>query len=505
MASNTLLADNRIKNFLVLLPALAIAAWIASEIGSEDYLVPAVVTGAFGAVVVFNTFTKSIRLESSVLCFLLVGYLVGNRGFAELTFAPPFFPGEVCLALISAATLIRFVVTREWIDMSGFMATCILAFCVLGALRLAMDFSSYRMEAVRDSAMVYYSLYFFFGRQLALRADSKSMLEKSLRFSFIAMLPLLVVQRFAPDLFMTNAEASVVYQRNDLLTIFAAGGVFFMYTRPKLYRWAWVQAALIIFYMGYIAEGVTRASLLGLCVGSIPILVAGRKKFLLYPAAVVVLGGVALGTLTLATTQSNDSEATRIAEKALSIVDFSGEAKYDSEVGDLKSGTNEFRRTLWQSFFDETNSVSPWFGRGFGYDFLAHYEDTYQTGKWEGLRSAHNYYVTLYGRMGIIGSLVFAAITLQVIVGGLRAAWAASAGWLALADLSYWCGAWAILVASAVGVVLEGPVGAIVFWSFLGVATGTFQVAEQKRRDRLEREAQPLLSLAEMGSLYGGF
>jgi hypothetical protein len=504
MASNTLLADNRIKNFLVLLPALAIAAWIASEIGSEDYLVPAVVTGAFGAVVVFNTFTKSIRLESSVLCFLLVGYLVGNRGFAELTFAPPFFPGEVCLALISAATLIRFVVTREWIDMSGFMATCILAFCVLGALRLAMDFSSYRMEAVRDSAMVYYSLYFFFGRQLALRADSKSMLEKCLRFSFIALVPLALMERFTPDSLMSGGDASIFYQRNDLLTTFAASAVFFMYTRPKLYRWAWVQAVLIVFFIAYIAEGVTRASLLGLCVGSIPILVAGRRKFLLYPGAVLMLGVVALTALTFVTQSTEDSEASRIVEKARSMVDISGDASYNTALGDIKSGNNEFRRTLWQSFVEETNSVSPWFGRGFGYDFLAHYEDSYGRGKFEGLRSAHNYFVTLYGRMGIIGSLVFATITLQVLMGGVRAGLAVGAGWLPLAELSYWCAAWAILVASALGVVLEGPVGAIVFWSFLGVAAGGYKTAAAQRQARLEKEAEPALSLAEMGLLYGG-
>ena len=212
-----------------------------------------------------------------------------------MTVAPPFFPGEVCLAAISAAVLIRFVVTREWIDLSGFLSGCIMAFLALGGVRLAVDFGAYRMDALRDSAMVYYAVYFFFGRQLALRPDAKSMLEKCLRFSFVAMLPLLLLERFDPDILASAGEATIFYQRNDLLTTFAAAGVFFMYTRPKLYRWAWVQAALIVIYIAYIAEGVTRASLLGLCVGSIPILVAGRKKFLLYPGAVLVLGIVVLG------------------------------------------------------------------------------------------------------------------------------------------------------------------------------------------------------------------
>ena len=59
---------------------------------------------------------------------------------------------------------------------------------------------------------------------------------------------------------------------------------------------------------------------------------------------------------------------------------------------------------------------------------MAHYEDSYGRGKFEGLRSAHNYFVTLYGRLGVVGSLIFGVITIQLIVGGLRAGLAAGAG-----------------------------------------------------------------------------
>ena len=63
------LADNRIKNALVLLPAFAITIWLASEIGSEDYLIPAVVTCVFAGLVIFNAFTKSIRLSRLCCAF----------------------------------------------------------------------------------------------------------------------------------------------------------------------------------------------------------------------------------------------------------------------------------------------------------------------------------------------------------------------------------------------------------------------------------------------------
>jgi hypothetical protein len=34
-----------------------------------------------------------------------------------------------------------------------------------------------------------------------------------------------------------------------------------------------------------------------------------------------------------------------------------------------------------------------------------------------------------------------------------------------------WCAAWVILVSACFGVVLEGPMGAVVFWTILGLAS----------------------------------
>jgi hypothetical protein len=37
-----------------------------------------------------------------------------------------------------------------------------------------------------------------------------------------------------------------------------------------------------------------------------------------------------------------------------------------------------------------------------------------------------------------------------------------------------WCAAWVLLICAAFGVVLEGPMGAVVFWTILGLANATF-------------------------------
>ncbi len=490
--AQTIILDSRVRSLIVLLPAMGVAMWIASELSSGEFLYPLLIIMAFCALVFFSVFVQVVRVEAAVLNMLLVGYLVGNRGFAELTLAKPFYPGEVALAVICTATLIRYILSRELPDLSGLLARFILIYCFLGGVRLFIDYSTYHMDAARDSAMVYYSLFFFLGRELAIRPESKAMLEKCLRFSFIALVPVALIQRWFPEVFMIN----ILSEKDDILTTFSAVGVFFLYTRPRVYGMKWLRATLIVFYISYIASGVTRASIAALLIGTIVLLVARRWKFLGYFVAALVGGITVFGSLSVSFADKSTTDASVMAEKFESMVDFTGNQTYTSDFGSNKAGNNEYRRRLWQSFIDETTEEAPVFGRGFGYNFIARFYDLYHIGdSGETLRSAHNFYVTLYARMGIIGSIVFLLITYQVMAGGVRAAWAVNAGWLPLEDLFFWCGAWAILVAAIFGVVLEGPMGAIVFWSFLGVAVRTVQNAAAEQARSLAEAADTGLDL----------
>ena len=488
----TLFWDSRIRSLVVLLPALGLLVWMASELASEEFIAPGLILAAFMALVVFTSFIRTVRVESISLCLLLTGYLIGNRGFADLTVAKPIYPGEFVLALIVTCMLVRFALDRELPDFSGWTARTIVLFCVLGAVRLALDYKTYRMDALRDSAMVYYAAYFFLGRQLAVRGSGMVVLERCLQFAFLALVPIAIIQRVDPDLLATSTgQFTPLFQKDDLLTTFTAVGVFVLYTRPKLYRWNWLRVSLILFYFAYVAIGITRASLAGLIVGSGLLFVAGQRKFLVYPIVAIILGLTVLGGLAGSFGGSRANSTDVLVEKLASMADISGAPGAATDYSELKAGNNRWRRELWASFIDDT-SVSPVFGRGFGFDFLAHF---LEEGEGEtGLRAAHNFYVTFYGRMGIIGIVVFLIITVQIIVGGIRAALAVRAGWLPLPFLSFWCSIWAILVAATVGVVLEGPVGAVVFWSFFGIAVETYKMASDQHRRALQSRLDELAS-----------
>lgn len=498
--------DSRFRSLLVLVPALILAVWIASEAASEEFLVPLIATIGFVSLVVFSVFVQSVRFETAVLNLLLVGYLVGNRGFAEITVAKPLYPGEICMVIVLLAMTARYILTRELPDFSGTLARTILIFLVLGAVRLALDFQDYRLDAVRDAAMVYYALYFFFGRQMAVSQGSRAVLEKCLKFSCIALVPISLAHRFAPGLLLNNGYMGLLFQKDDLLTTFAAVIVLILYTRPKMFRQAWPRIAMILFFIAFVFNGITRASLVALVAGSVPLLIAGHRKFMFYPVVAGVLGVTLLAGLTVTFEGGELTELDAVTDKFYSIVDFTGTHQYTTDLGRYKSDTNEFRRTLWQSFVDETNATSPLFGRGFGYDFIARFlNGNIESDPGGGLRSAHNFYITLYGRMGILGSLVLGAITWQIIIGGIRAGQAARQGLLPVSDLGFWCATWAILTSAAFGVVLEGPVGAVVFWMLLGVAVRTQQDALAAAREATEEEPENVPVLTSAGGARLGY
>jgi O-antigen ligase len=69
--------------------------------------------------------------------------------------------------------------------------------------------------------------------------------------------------------------------------------------------------------------------------------------------------------------------------------------------------------------------------------------------------------------MGIVGLLPFLAIAALMIQGVLRAVRRQRDD---TAASSLWCSALLIFTSACFGIVLEGPMGAVVFWTILGLA-----------------------------------
>ena len=104
--------------------------------------------------------------------------------------------------------------------------------------------------------------------------------------------------------------------------------------------------------------------------------------------------------------------------------------------------------------------------------------------------------------MGIMGFLSFAVIVWCIIREAMRAARRVARREAEVSSLAFWTGAIIILGSASFGVVLEGPMGGILFWSFLGLASS--QLHEEKQSNskadvedtKVSRKPAPQLATA---------
>ncbi len=150
--------------------------------------------------------------------------------------------------------------------------------------------------------------------------------------------------------------------------------------------------------------------------------------------------------------------------------------------------TAAWRTGWWENLYDGVMSRDPVIGLGFGenlsdYNTLINEENI---GTFP-VRSPHNYNVTVFPRMGILGFMIWVGIfSLGVVIPLWKLARPFNpAERVEVRDRTFWVAAIiAIWVNSSFGVLMEGPVDGIPFWLILGLIAG--QANSPKARSRLE-------------------
>lgn len=157
-----------------------------------------------------------------------------------------------------------------------------------------------------------------------------------------------------------------------------------------------------------------------------------------------------------------------------------------SEIVENAQGTKRARLIAWQQVVRYTldDPERTTVGVGFGPDFLQLSNGDLPIGRGIGVRSPHNYLVTCFARLGIVGLALVVAllvrlltVTLRIIRGGPPDELTSLCVLLVLS----------LLIAALLGVILESPFGATPFFWAAGILLG----GDRARRARLRREAQP--------------
>ncbi len=474
--------QSRHRESLIYAAGLILAAIIGFRIADGAYLLPGLV-GAFAlaAIVVYL-----IRLPIDVLVMgaVIFGYIVGNRGFAQLMIpGVPLLPAEAALGLGLGWRLGRCAIERRLPFRGDALDWTILAWLVAGALRFAFDFPRFGWDALRDFATVYYALFYFVIREMIDDARSRQFLRRSL-ISGILVLPVAYTLSVAfPELFTERLAlrgVPLLFYKGDLVyTVLAAGSVLLFHEARGR---SWMRGIAILMGL-YVAAGDSRASLLGLLLVILMLALAHRWRYPLAQSG--LLAGALAVAILIATVGDHGGLQQRLhgaQDRIRSLVDPFGQATYTSADSYFKGDNNAFRTVWWRLVIAETWERAPVVGLGFGYDLANDFVLLYNP---EGAdefnaRSPHNIFLTVFGRMGLVGLAGWCWFCVTLFA----KTWQILRSDRGEAEGGKWAALCAILVSATFGVVLEGPMGAVVFWTLLGLAATPSMRSETNAPER---------------------
>lgn len=495
----------RLRNSLGAIVACLVAVMLGWRVAEGSYALPALASVAIIAAIAMRL--TRLPLDVLVLGLLLIGYIDGNRGFAQLMPYPgiPLLPAEIGLALAVGWRGLRCAFERRLPFRRDPLNWVILAWLVVGTARVLFDVPRFGLLAIRDYAVVYYALFFFLAQDMARDPRVRRYLSGCLLVATLLLLPLFALTHLFPEFFLfrlTFRGNPLIFYKGDLLTTLLGIGSLVLFLRSKP-RYRAVAVALSGMCFLLVAAGDNRASLLAIGFAGLILLLARRWQ---YPALQGAVAVASLLTILMLVHLFGNAWAERkldgVNDRLASIVDFSGTGRYTSEQNHNKGENNRFRTVWWKTVVQETWTANPVFGLGFGTDIARSFVGEYFPDSGEDFlaRSPHSVFVTAFGRMGLVGLGVWLIFCWMLV----RATWRAVRHTEEKENWALWCGACVILVSASLGVVLESPMGAVLFWTLLGLGHAAAKPAEgESQKPEGKRTTTESAEVSAAGQLGG--
>ncbi|MDD3179873.1 MAG: O-antigen ligase family protein [Opitutaceae bacterium] len=433
--------------------------------------------GAFLVLASLQRWT-GIRAETWILCSVLIGYIVGNRGFAQqlLPGTLPLLPAEAALMSCGVIVLVRGAMARRFPIDKDSLSLAILAWMVISLARLPWDMRTHGFIALRDAATVYYAAFFFITVYAARQVTDQKALAAALTIALGLLPPLFFLSNALPYFFTHQLALNgvpLIVIKPDLASTYSGAALLWFYFRQRAKQGAaWLNLVFFLGNFALFAYAIGRSTIVAMMGVCLLLFYAREGRFVLRFAAVAVLAMTI--SVAVAIFQDRDLSQTHaygFLEKARSILDVSGSGAYQSSAALSSPDNNRFRLVWWRQVLQETFAGGPIFGLGWGYDLAAGFSREYFGLEDESftVRSPHNILITLFGRSGFLGLASFLAVVAAGAAQGFGAI-RRHRDSPAYGTVALWTGGGLYFVCACFGVVLEGPMGAIPFWIILGLA-----------------------------------
>ena len=452
-----------------------LAVWLGFGVATHDYTLT-LVASTIGLWALLEWLRGPLP-EAWVLAAALFGYVIGNRGFAQLSLSSqvPLLPAEAALLCGAAAVFVRTALHRTSAFNRDSLNIALGVWILLGLARLWIDVRTHGALAVRDFATVYYAIFFFIAQSLARHAASRALLRRTMLGTALALPVCYGLYREFSDLIVSRLVFRgdpVIFYKADLVAAYLFAGFFLFSTVPHWPALMRHGFAALSYATAFTIDS-SRAAIVGL-VATSAWWALGRRWTPLRLQGVLVPAAL-LGLLFIAFSSDREFERSRfyaLYEHVRSIGDVSGTGSYRSADREYVGDNNRFRVFWWRTVAEETLESGPVFGLGFGANLTERFARTYQLdlGEEFNVRSPHSIFFTVLGRMGIVGLAAWLAVVVAILVRTRRLVRLAATDPSALPVLGWWSVAWMLLVSGSFGVVIEGPMGGVLFWTALGLA-----------------------------------
>jgi hypothetical protein len=404
-----------------------------------------------------------------VLAVMILGYAVAGRGFAYLG-APPIFVGEVVLVLGLAVAAWEGAVARA---LGTPALGALVALMLWVVIRTIPYLSIYRVDAARDAMLAGYGLFAIVVASLLLARPARmaGVVRAAGKGAAVVVAVgwvVYLVVRQAPELLpawpWADGVRVVEIKPGDLLVHLAAATALIVAGFRRSH-----PALLALLVVG-VAVGMigNRGGMVGYAAAMVVLAVMKPPgaRFGRLGVAVVVVVCVALLAGPSALRTNEGSRVLGLEQITENVRSIAGASRSQA-----LSSTTEWRLQWWSRIVDYTVG-GPFAagGKGFGINLAS--DDGFRVDTQESLRSPHNVTMTYLARGGI------PALALWLLV---QACWfgAVTRAWLAAKRerQSRWMGLLAVcsclcvaaLVNASFDVHLEGPMGAIPYWTAFGV------------------------------------
>ena len=460
----------RLISYLVLGAALGIE--IGINLSNESY-------GLAVLILLIASWMVTIRASPTppdawLLTIALVGYIVGNRGFAQLQPSPmlPLLPAEGVLAVAIPMLLARVALKKATAWRKDALNYSVIIWMLIGAIRLPLDIRRYGVLALRDLPRCIMRHFSSSPRHSAASQSSSRLLTAGDHDRFRLPPPR---RRQHPDFTRLPHRQFHLAGHSDHLPEerpdrhVPGGRVLWLWTGWTEVRVAasgfWLRASslLLIGLMaspraGMFAVAVTTVLWLvtGQLAGSPPArLASSRRPQSSSVAATAFLGRDLKTSVPYSMYEQRSRSSTRRgpARTSTAKAAIRGQQPVPPHMVARRGGGHHLRDPCWASA-----SAADLSSR-----FLADYDllgdETFAA------RSPHSLLVTVIGRMGFVGLAAWIAVSVSIAALVWRLLKSRDPDGMGLASVVA-----VVWLSACFGVVLEGPMGAVIFWTALGLA-----------------------------------